>query len=115
MSLFYISKKQFESSEEMNKQLNKSQNNETSIIERNINMVMVEASATKKTAFKAIRKNNWSVKLAILELCSFRYSEKKMEEDLCPNMPTEEKLLCTESGISRDEVFDEENVFIIDL
>ena len=114
MSLFYISKKQFESSEEMNKQLNKSQNNETSIIERNINMVMMEASATKKTAFKAIRKNNWSVKLAILELCSFRYSEKKMEEDSCP-MPMEEKLLCTESGISRDEVFDEENVFIIDL
>ena len=37
-----------------------------------------------------------------------------MEEDSCP-MSTEEMLLCTESGNSRDEVLYEENVFIIDL
>ena len=84
-----------------------------SIIEVNINMVMSEASVTKEAAFKVIRKNNWSVKSAILELCSARYSEKKIEVS-CP-MQIGEMFLCTETEISRAEVLDEEDVFIIDL
>ena len=85
-----------------------------SIIERNINIVMKAASVTKVAAFKAIRKNNWSVKAAIYDLC--RTDEEKMEEPMLP-MPLqmEEMLLCSESEMSRGEVLDEEDVFIIDL
>ena len=137
MSLFYISNfKQFESTKEIYRKLNKNLRNETfeeqlvmaqsepshtssvidnvSIIERNINMVMKAASVTKEAAFKAIRKNNWSVKAAIYDLC--RTDEEKMEEPMLP-MPLqmEEMLLCSESEMSRGEVLDEEDVFIIDL
>ena len=133
MSLFYISNfKQFESTKETYSKLNKNHDKETfeehlvmaqsepshtssvidniSIIERNINMVMKAASVTKEAAFKAIRKNNWSIKAAIYDLC--QTNKDKMEEPVPLQM--KEMLLCTESE-SRSEVLDEEDVFIMDL
>ena len=110
--------------------------NEVSIIERNINIVMTEASVTKEVAFEAIRKNNWSVQSAISELCKISVDygisldmSEEMEENsyLMPLLTIskiqndlfeeemEEMPLCTESESSRCGILDEEDVFTIDL
>ena len=73
-----------------------------SIMKKNINMVMTKESVTEEEAFKAIRKNNWSVGFAIKELRDRRRtSEKEIKENLF-NM--EEMLLCDEEDVFNIEI-----------